>query len=342
MRVNSDWTVLCYFDGHGGVQHDVDRSVRELERVGSTDSVQLMAQVTGEDGSCYATHVGKSKLLGLLPTSRPMAHPAESDPSSPQALAEAIVKAGRSFPSKHLMVVLRGHGAAFKGLLPNTETGSRMKLQGLKTALDAAKAALGRPIDMLVLDSCLMGNAETAFVVKDSVRYLAASEELLAGDNLRYDKLARGLEGADLEGAVDAVMAARQNRRLSTASVIDCSKMDELAARMQPMAQSVQAVNFERVQHFRQPAVQERRSGARSRSSELSQMRDLTSLAIEAGEEQLAGFVRDRVVVRHTYKEGLGLDNSHGLSIYAPTGEPAPEYADDLLARSTGWLGVRL
>jgi cysteine peptidase C11 family protein len=338
----SDWTVLCYLDAHGGLQGGVDRSMRQLESVGSTDSVQLVAQVANEVpySENYTSHIQKSKLFGLLPNSRSTQGPSKPDPSSPQALTESIVNTTKAFPSKSLMVVLGGHGGAFKGLLPNTSTGKKMELQGLKSALDAAVAVTGRPIDMLVLDSCLMGSAETAYAVKDSVKYLAASEEVLLDGNLRFDKLAKELPGRNPEQAADAVMKARNNRMLSTSSVIDCSKMDELVKRMRPFSGSVNVVDFDKAQHFRQPSVLKRLSTSDGSPSELSDMRDLASLARESGQEELAKFVRDEVVVRHAHGKRQGLEDSHGLSVYAPTADPNPEYQNDPFSQATGWLAL--
>lgn len=339
MKVNS-WTVLCFFDGHGDMQSDVDRSVRQLESVGSTDSVELVAQVAcGEPyyGS-YTSHLQKSRLLGFLPTSQSMAGPSSSDPADPDCLTESIVNTTKAFPSEHVMVVVHGHGGAFKGLLPNTQTREKMSLQGLKTAVDAAAAALGRPIDMLVLDSCLMGCVETAYALKDSVRYLAVSEEVVPGNNMRYDVLARELQGADLDQAADACMKARDNGRLATASIIDCSKIDELVERMRPFARSVDTNTFGDVQHFRQPAVLKRLSNSGSETSPMNDMRDLATLAEHAGDAELARFVSEEVVVRNAHGRRQGLDQAQGLAIYAPTGEPVEDYQADLFAQATGWL----
>ena len=341
MKVGSpkDWTVLCYLNGHGNQQSEVDRTVRDLERVGSTDSVDLVTQVAGGEPyyGNYGSHIRKSKYLGMVPTSRSISSPQETDPASPSRLTESIVRTAEEFPSKHLMVVLGGHGGAFQGLMPNTQTGDRMSLDGLKTALNAAKEALGRPIDMLVMDSCLMGSAETAHAVKDSVRYLAASEEIVLSNNLRYDQLARGLQGADTEGAIEAVMEARNNKSLSTASVVDCSRMDELVSRMKPFAMSVNTVEVTEAQHYRQPKVL-KRVGSSDRPSTLNDMRDLSDLADRAGDADLARFVKEEVVVRNAHAERQGLDDSHGLSIYAPSGEPVAGYSDSDFAQETGWL----
>ena len=180
-----------------------------------------------------------------------------------------------------------------------------------------------------------VGSVETAHAVKDSVRYLAASEEIVLSNNLRYDKLAKGLQGADTEGAIEAVMEARNNKSLSTASVVDCSRMDELVSRMKPFAMSVDTAAD--AQHFRQPKVL-KRVGSPDRPSTLSDMRDLSDLAGRAGDAELARFVKEEVVVRHAHGEGQGLDDSHGLSIYAPSGEPVESYRESGFAQETGWL----
>jgi Clostripain family len=57
------------------------------------------------------------------------------------------------------------------------------------------RAMLGRPLDFLGMDACLMATLEVAYQVRESVRYLVASEELVPGSSWPYDRIFGELRG---------------------------------------------------------------------------------------------------------------------------------------------------
>jgi hypothetical protein len=65
-----------------------------------------------------------------------------------------------------------------------------LKLEELKKAL----ANAGGTIDILGMDACLMGFAEVGYAVRDSVKYLVASEDTVARDSWPYDRILRHLQ----------------------------------------------------------------------------------------------------------------------------------------------------
>ncbi|MBI3925829.1 MAG: hypothetical protein HY319_09840 [Armatimonadetes bacterium] len=357
----SQWTVLCFLNGRRGLQPDVERTVRQLESVGSGPDIQFVAQVFREDPypGVDCSHVQKSSWLGLWPNSRSLAATEHTDPADPRTFQEFLVLYMKAFPAEHYLVLVESHGGAIGGICGQS-------LEEFQGAVEGATRAVGQTIDILALDSCLMGTAETAFGLKDSVGFLAASEELLLSDNLRYGKLAKELRGRvengglSVQQALTALHRARQNRQLSTASVIDCSKLDELAARMRPFARSLVTVAdgpareaIGQGQHYRQPAARQRSFQHHSGETPMDQMRDLVSVArrVEAGPGRddeglaeaaraVAGFVQNEVVVAESHDSRLGLADSHGLSLYAPVkgAEAVVEtYRKLSFAAATGW-----
>ena len=48
---------------------------------------------------------------------------------------------------------------------------------------------IGQPLDLLGMDACLMATLEVAYQVRNSVRYLVASEELVPGHSWPYDTI---------------------------------------------------------------------------------------------------------------------------------------------------------
>ena len=48
---------------------------------------------------------------------------------------------------------------------------------------------IGQPLDLLGMDACLMGNIEVAYELRNTVRYMVASEELVPGTSWPYDTI---------------------------------------------------------------------------------------------------------------------------------------------------------
>ena len=61
---------------------------------------------------------------------------------------------------------------------------------------------IGKKIDMLDFDACLMAHVEAAYQVKDTVDYLVASEKTEPGDGNDYDAMLKALSAKpDMSGA---------------------------------------------------------------------------------------------------------------------------------------------
>jgi hypothetical protein len=71
-----------------------------------------------------------------------------------------------------------------KDFLDNIET---------KKVLSAVTKDLGRPIDILGMDACLMSMVEVAYQVRDSVRVTVGSEEVEPSDGWPYDSILKEL-----------------------------------------------------------------------------------------------------------------------------------------------------
>ena len=63
----------------------------------------------------------------------------------------------------------------------------------LKKALAAVKRILGRPLDLLGFDACLMANMEVAYQIGRYAKFLVASEQMEPGDGWSYQEAFRGL-----------------------------------------------------------------------------------------------------------------------------------------------------
>lgn len=109
----------------------------------------------------------------------------------------------------HCAVVLSGHGGEALGdFLMDSDPPSAVSIPELGGILDRLRTSLGRPIDVVGIDSCQMSTIEVGYQVRGAARYLVASEGLVMNAGWPYHRVleaaAAATEGAELaRGIVD-------------------------------------------------------------------------------------------------------------------------------------------
>ena len=84
------------------------------------------------------------------------------------------------------------------------DDGSQHSLDTIELADVTQKIStfLKQPLDLLGMDACLMASLEVAYQLRNSVRYIAASEELVPGTSWPYAEIMSKLQAdADMDGA---------------------------------------------------------------------------------------------------------------------------------------------
>ena len=102
----------------------------------------------------------------------------------------------------------------------------------LKQVLSASAVKLGRPIDLLAMDACLMNMLEVAFQLRECVGLMVGSEETEPGDGWPYDQAFKVLGGPQIPTAaefakhcVDAYLAGYKVTDGVTQSALDLTKI---------------------------------------------------------------------------------------------------------------------
>lgn len=121
----------------------------------------------------------------------------------------------------------------------------------LGNVLAQARKVLGRPVDILGLDACLMSNFEVAYQTQSYARYLVASEESEPSDGWPYDRVLRRvvesphLPAADLVGyIVSDYVKSYAGRKYSgpvTLSALDLSMIPRLTGPLDRLADDLVA-----------------------------------------------------------------------------------------------------
>jgi hypothetical protein len=114
----------------------------------------------------------------------------------------ATSQLGRSLFSTTLATVLSKPDAGARAIASDDGTGHSLDTLELGNVLAEAHAALGRPLDLLGMDACLMSCLEVAYQSEKDVRAMVSSEELEPGDGWPYDKILADLRSnPSMDGA---------------------------------------------------------------------------------------------------------------------------------------------
>ena len=228
-----------------------------------------------------------------------------------------------------------------KDFLDNIET---------KKVLSAIKKELGRPLDILGMDACLMSMAEVAYQIRDSVRVTVGSEEVEPGDGWPYDKILKALaakpEMTAEELAVVVVkkyLASYDAESNVTQAACDLSKCDRLAGSMDRLATVL-------TPGFSDPAIRAALFEARDQvqSYEVEDYIDLYNFcdllqqkvgsgAVRKAAQDVMDTLRAPGYVLDSGYKGSSMQHSYGVSVYFPRKEISPLYATLDLTKEISW-----
>jgi hypothetical protein len=253
---HAEWTYYVHIEGRGTLKKYAVADVLDLESIGSIrGKVNIVALVTSSHddldtknewrGGTRIFHVRKNDGAKDRIISSEHAVDREStlgellygprtkalNPSDPALLRATIEYVKQTFPSKHLLVDLWGHGSR-PGTPIAGEQGTIISARNLATALSELN------IDVLSCNACTMGTYEAALAAEEAgVKFFAASQHTVPGVGVKYrplfaklDKALSSVEGLDPQAfsklIVDHYVTGGPEHTAFTS--VDLSKMVEL------------------------------------------------------------------------------------------------------------------
>ena len=196
-----EWLVLMFINGVNdlGILGFADKSVNEMEKVGSTDKVAVVTEfgVIGADAASRNIKFQRgSKTLFIQKDSDPVTITSpviftsnDTDMGSPSHLVRFVKRGIRQFPAKKVAVIIWNHGGGRVGISWDDASKNHMEVDQLGRAMAQIKQALGRKVDLFATDACLMQMAEVAYELKDSAVTIVGSEEVIPGDSYPYEAI---------------------------------------------------------------------------------------------------------------------------------------------------------
>jgi hypothetical protein len=198
-KAAAKWTVMVYVNAKNNLEEYGLSDVNEMELVGSTPDLNIVAELGRIDGYSDADGdwkgsrrylVQKDADTSVIASPVVMEIP-NSDMGSWQNLAEFVKWSQGKYPAQHYVLVIWNHGSGWnknlsaesgKGISYDDESGNHITTQQLKQVL----AATGK-LEILSMDACLMQMMEVAYEIRTGADYIVASEETEPGDGYTYN-----------------------------------------------------------------------------------------------------------------------------------------------------------
>lgn len=361
-----EWTLLYYLDGKNNLAPMAEHSFSSIDKVGSDDNVNLVAQLGLPK---------KGVLQGLVKGDKGASFEdiGAADMGSAKNLQQFVEWGMKNYPAKHYALVMWDHGAGFKGSMTDDETRHLITNPDLAKALEDAQKTTGAKLEVLNFNACLMNQAEVGYELRNAASYMVGSEETEAGlripipgvfgttpqhsiakDVQQAVKERGGLSGEELAKLFVFESKAQFGASMftPTQSAIDLAKMEtvkdkasQLSGLLVELAEKDPALvdqlrkDMKKTQHF---------IAADMYIEPYSQYRDLGDFArviekdeafssdprVKAAAVELQAAVKDAVVAEwHAPVSGQGgrsLEGSTGLSTYLP-----PDYGFDKQGHSS-------
>ncbi len=185
----TEWTFLVYLDADNNLDPYGYLDIAEMEEVGSTAAVNIVAFWDTYDGPAY--------LVRILPGSYEVVkgfalNGKEVDMGSAETLEAFVDFALAKFPSSKVALVLWDHGDDFRGFGWDDHPGEGATVPDFLTHEEIIGALQGHAFSILAFDGCVMGNIEVSYeyVARGlSIDYFVASETYIPLEGFAYDKV---------------------------------------------------------------------------------------------------------------------------------------------------------
>lgn len=214
-RTEAEWTILTYIQADNDLAPFAEGNVRAMEKGMLSDSRvnKLVQWDQPENNKTWRYRITTKGRVQDASLSKEMGY------NPAKELVASMAWAIKKYPAKRYALILWNHGSGIqdfrnmmlghsqrmirswiqipgmpsllqdmRGVLYDDSQGTCLTNPDLLTAVRGIKKILGRNIDILGMDACLMSMVEVGYQVKDNVELLVGSQQTEPADGWGYQK----------------------------------------------------------------------------------------------------------------------------------------------------------
>jgi len=229
--VEKEWTFMIFMAADNNLEAATSVDINEIEQYGSTDKVNFLAQIDRNGGysnnselkwsGARRFYITKDKTPEKM-TSKSLQELGDVDMADPLALTDFVMWAKENYPAKKYALILWNHGTGWKEIQPSimdADTGeigisagltnainnisynisyddtskTSMSIPILGETLARIKGILGKPLDLLGFDACLMQMVEVSWTAGPYALCQIGSPDQEPERGWPYDQIAADL-----------------------------------------------------------------------------------------------------------------------------------------------------
>ncbi|OPY34474.1 MAG: Clostripain family protein [Methanomassiliicoccales archaeon PtaU1.Bin124] len=179
-RSIASWTIIVYLAGDNNLGVYMENDLEALTAAGSNSDVNILVLFDREgsrDTKAYYLAGGSRTEIPLYQISSGWG--SELNMGDPNTLVKFAAYCIDTHPAEHYLLVLQDHGGAWQGSCwDETSSSDRLTLSEIGNAFEAIKGHIGKRMDVVLFNSCLMANIEVLCQVQDCAEYVVASESI--------------------------------------------------------------------------------------------------------------------------------------------------------------------
>ncbi len=395
--VEKEWTFMIFMAADNNLEAATSVDINEIEQHGSTDKVNFVAQIDRNGGysnnselkwsGARRFYVTKDKNTSKM-SSKSLEDLGDVDMADPAALTDFVTWAKENYPARRYALILWNHGTGWKEIQPSVmdadvgEIGisaglanavenisynisyddtskTSMSIPILGETLARIKGILGKPLDLLGFDACLMQMVEVSWTAGPYALCQIASPDqepergwpydLIAGELVKkpeMNHLALGKFIADVYNK--SYMSGSQGNTAVVLSVIDLEKSEAFREDLDRFC-NVARQNISDIDKYEAA----RDAALKYSYGDYIDLGDFLDLLIKSsikGETRsaaaqllktIAGEKKNGGYVARNAKNGDKFKSSHGISIFFPTRQGfktyKARYHEHAIAQDTEW-----
>ncbi len=243
------WTFAVYMDADNSLTGIDNYNIQQMESVGSNEDVNVVVEDDNEITTAKRYFIKQGEIVELSNLS-------ELDMAKVTTLENFGKWIKNSFPADHYFIVIWDHGLGFESIYPSetnrdllldeTNGNDIMSVPDFAFALDNISKTLGKKIDIVGIDACLMNMIEVAYEIKNSADILISSEGIEPADGWPYSSILYYLINNPYSSL--SLIAAKvveyytnyyDGSYSTTQSAIDLSRIDNLTLSVNNLSESI-------------------------------------------------------------------------------------------------------
>ena len=206
------WTFIIYLNGDNNLDAYAPDNIKAMEKIGSNDDVNIVVQWASLSRRNAVRFLVQKSADPSKVTSPILEDLGLVDMGDYHSLENFIQWAVEHYPADHYFIDVWNHGSGWRKrsfALENKDiswddiSGNVITTEQLGESMRFAANLIGHKVDLYASDACLMGMAEVANQMVDSVSYFAGSQEVEHAEGWPYDALLRRWEANTNATAAD-------------------------------------------------------------------------------------------------------------------------------------------